>query len=471
MKKDAREDFSQSTRRTRSRKKNKHGRNRSGADSSFVPIFYFPAPRSLRAPRENSSRRLTWHKVLLCTVLFASGISFAISALAQKSSASPSPQTPPAADEKTIQSDPLRCWLKSTKTSVHVGEQFNVAITCAVIETQRVSVVPDVSQIEPASIQLAPFEVLSGLRHPDIKSGMWRYFQYEYTVRLIADGFFGQDLALPPINLSYRVNMTGAGAAQEGREKTYVLPQLPIRIVSLVPVIATDIRDAARDTFADIAERNFHATVAFVIAGILYAFAAVLVLIMLVRAFGKLRQRTPVAEGTLQPAAVVGASLGTLGRIGKARDRDGWTNELIGQSVAVMRIAGALAMNRPVAQIRAAHDSVLQDGQLLMSRGWFKRGSLLVSASATPRVLGLVATRPSWPDRRPLYAEVQEALNVFSEARYARETVVTAAELDRAMERVRTVLRQLRLQLSWPMRTLSEWFLWLQSRRGPGWAR
>ena len=133
---------------------------------------------------------------------------------------------------------------------MHVGEQFNVALTCAVIETSRAVVVPDVSQIEPGSIQMAPFEVLSGRRHPDIKTGMWRYFQYEYTVRLIADGFFGQDLAVPPISLNYRVNMLGAGAPQEGREKVYVLPQLPIRIVSLVPTIATDIRDAARDTFA-----------------------------------------------------------------------------------------------------------------------------------------------------------------------------------------------------------------------------
>ena len=39
-------------------------------------------------------------------------------------------------------------------------------------------------------------------------------------------------------------------ASQEGREKSYVLPQLPIRVVSLVPTITTDIRDAARDTFA-----------------------------------------------------------------------------------------------------------------------------------------------------------------------------------------------------------------------------
>lgn len=381
------------------------------------------------------------------------------------------PATVAATSDTTVESDPLRCWLKSTKTAVHIGEQFNVALTCAVIETPQVAVIADVSQIEPSSIQLAPFEVLSGLRHPDIKSGRWRYFQYEYTVRLIADGFFGQDLAVPPISLGYRVNMTGAGATQEGREKSYVLPQLPIRIVSLVPQIATDIRDAARDTFADIASLNFRATAALVIAGILYAFAAALALVVLLRVFGKLRQRTPAKQGTLQPAAVVGSSLRTLGRIRTARTHEGWTNDLIGESVAIMRIAGAIATDRPVAQIRLAQDSVRQAGQLPMPRGWFKRGSLLVSASATPGSLGLPASRITWPDRRPLSAEIQDALNIFSDARYARESATTAADLDGALERVRIALGRLRLQLSWPVHTLSEWLYWLQSRRGPGWAR
>jgi hypothetical protein len=402
--------------------------------------------------------------VSLCLVL-------SFSAFAQKStpSAASKPDTPAAA-ETTVESDPLRCWLKSTKTSVHVGEQFNVALTCAVIETARVAVIADVSQIEPASIQLSPFEVLGGQRHPDIKSGMWRYFQYEYTVRLIADGFFGQDLAVPPISLSYRVNMMGAGTSQEGREKIYVLPQLPIRIVSLVPTIATDIRDAARDTFADIADRNFRATVAFVIAGILYAFAAVLAIIMLVRVFGRLRRRTPASQAIMQPTFVTGATLRALRQVTSSRARDGWTSELIAQGAAVTRVAAAIATDRPIAQSRATHDSVLQEGQLLVSRGWFSHGALLISASSTPRAMATTKTR-AWPDRRSLLGDLEQALTTFSEARYARESATSAADLDNALELVKSALRQLRLQLSWPVRLVGDWLYWWQSRRGPGWAR
>jgi len=453
------------------------------SQSTQTPSCVISLLSSPCAPCDISFKPVRAHSWLLHALALLLGFGFTFSAWAQKNSPAPASTPQLAPSEQTIESDPLRCWLKSTKTSVHIGEQFNVALTCAVIETARVSVIADVSQIEPASIQLAPFEVLGGQRHPDIKSGRWRYFQYEYTVRLIADGFFGQDLAVPPISLNYRVNMTGAGASQEGREKTYVLPQLPIRIVSLVPTIATDIRDAARDTFADIAERNFRATAAFVVAGILYAFAAAMVLIMLVRAFGTFRRRTPAAHGAMQPAAVSGATLRALGRIATARGRDGWTGELIAQGVAAARVAAAIATNRPIAQSRAAHDSVLQDGQLLIPRGWFKRGALLISASATPRALragdgpratGLgstVAPRPRSQALATMLDELHRALSLFSEARYAREPATSLADLDAALEQVRAVLRRLRLQLSWPVRTVNSWLYWWQSLGGPGWAR
>jgi hypothetical protein len=376
-----------------------------------------------------------------------------------------------AADDATFESEPLRCWLKSTKTSVHVGEQFNVALTCAVVETTHTVVVPDVSQMEPASIQMAPFEVLSGRRHPDIKQGLWRYFQYEYTVRLIADGFFGQDLAVPPISLNYRVNMLGTGAPQEGREKSYVLPQLPIRIVSLVPTIATDIRDAALDTFARIGERNLAANVAFVVAGILYAFAAVRALTMILRAFGSVRRRHLGQQPAMAPSALATAALRSLRGIESARARDGWTPELVTQGLAIARIAGALATNRPIAQAAAAPDAVLQEGQVHAARGVLKRRALLLSASLTPLALEAGAKRVAWPDRRRLCAEIRAALTLFSEARYARASTPTVPDLDAALDRIRAGLQRGRVLNAWPVRALGGVWGWWQSRRGPGWAR
>lgn len=412
---------------------------------------------------------MTHRRRLQAFLLVVIGASHACSALAQQSTpAGASGGDPQGA---TLESDPLRCWLKSTKTSVHVGEQFNVALTCAVVETTRAVVIADVSHIEPASIQMAPFEVLSGRRHPDIRSGMWRYFQYEYTVRLVADGFFGQDLAVPPISLSYRVNLLGAGATQEGREKTYVLPQLPIRIVSLVPTIATDIRDAARDTFADIAARNVRANVAFVVAGILYAFAGVMTLVMLVRGFGALRRRNVAREQPTSAAALASFTLQALRRVRAARAAQGWTHEVLAQGLALARIAGALATDRPLAQAVAMPDAVFQDGQVFVPRGLFRRRALLLSASLTPHAFAATPTRFSWPDRGPLYVDLQAALSIFSEARYARTSAATDAELDTALERVRASLQKLRVLSAWPVRMLGDLSSWWRSRRGPGWAR
>ena len=310
-----------------------------------------------------------------------------------------------APDGATVESEPLRCWLKTTKASVHVGEQFDVALTCAVVETARAAVVPDVGQIEPAALQVAPFEVLGGRRHPDIKRGIWRYFQYEYTLRLVADGFFGQDLAIPPISLSYRVNLYGAGAAQEGRERTYVLPQLPIRVVSLVPTIATDIRDSPRDTFARIAERRLAANAAYVVAGILYSFAAVLVVLMAVRAFGTVRRRRPGRDRSMSAAAIASAALKSLRGVGDARARDGWTPALVTRGLALARIAGALALDRPVAQAAAAPDVVVEEGQVVTARGLMRRRAVLLSAPMTPQALAAAQQRLAWPDRGPLLAE------------------------------------------------------------------
>jgi hypothetical protein len=128
-----------------------------------------------------------------------------------------------------------------------MGEQFALTITCAVVETSSSRTVPAPNQFEPTSVQVAPFEVLNGTRHEDIVAPPYRYFQYQYTLRLMADRSFGQDVDIPSIKIVYNVQFTagrGAGSG-EGRDLTYVLPAIPIRIVSLVPRLANDIPTSA----------------------------------------------------------------------------------------------------------------------------------------------------------------------------------------------------------------------------------
>jgi hypothetical protein len=127
-----------------------------------------------------------------------------------------------------VESDPIRCWWKTDRTSVRVGEAFGLTLTCGVIETGPIAVVPALTQLEGGAIQLTPFEVVSATRRADVVVPPWRYVQFEYSVRLLNDGFFGQDINLPAVTVTY--NLKSAGADSTGREQNYVLPALPMRI-------------------------------------------------------------------------------------------------------------------------------------------------------------------------------------------------------------------------------------------------
>ena len=72
---------------------------------------------------------------------------------------------------------------------------------------------------------MAPFEVVGGSHPADLRSGQRRFFQYQYTLRIINPDAIGQDVPLPTVVIHYRVNSRSPGnAALQGRDLTYVLP-------------------------------------------------------------------------------------------------------------------------------------------------------------------------------------------------------------------------------------------------------
>ena len=93
-----------------------------------------------------------------------------------------------------VETDPIKCFWKTDRSAVIVGERFTVVLTCGIVETDKIKAVPDFNQLEPTTIGLQPFEVVKGVRHEDIRDAPWRYIQYEYTVRLIADSLFDKDV-------------------------------------------------------------------------------------------------------------------------------------------------------------------------------------------------------------------------------------------------------------------------------------
>src|SRR3954463_11477644 len=182
---------------------------------------------------------------------------------------------------QTVQTDPLQCWWRTSAGAVRVGEPFTVVLTCAVLETDAATVVVDQTRLEPSVVQFAPFEVLGGSHGADLRTEQRRFFQYEYRLRLIADGMFGKDVALPDTKISYRVqSKVGQNTAIQGRDQTYVMPAQSMRVLSLVPSDASDIRDtSASDTFGDIDQRAFRANLFSVIGSVLFVLAGLLVIL------------------------------------------------------------------------------------------------------------------------------------------------------------------------------------------------
>ncbi len=126
---------------------------------------------------------------------------------------------------RNVEVDPIRCWWRTSAGAVRIGEQFDVSLTCAVLESEAVSVVVDESRLGNAVVQMAPFEVVSGSHPADLHAGIRRFFQYDYRLRIINPDVIGTDVRIPDIAMHYRVNSkVAANAAVQGRDLLYYLP-------------------------------------------------------------------------------------------------------------------------------------------------------------------------------------------------------------------------------------------------------
>jgi hypothetical protein len=365
-------------------------------------------------------------------------------------------QTPAGARaprEGEVASAPIRCWWKTDRTAIRVGERFQLVLTCAVIETTGVTVVPAVNQLEPGAISLTPFEAVSGIRRDDVVVPPWRYLQYEYTMRLLSEGFFGQDVNIPSLTVTY--NLQAAGVGSEGRDQTYMLPALPMRVLSLVPRLTGDIRDASGQTFAAVESRRFLATAAMVAAGIAFAFAAVLAVLAVARLAGRYRVRDPKAVRPLPTPSLLRGCLKTLADVRGEAARGGWTPQLTGRALAALRIAGALALGRGVAQSYVNGDAPERQGQVAVRTGVLGRKRAMLSAATTPSAIAtrLGETRTQGAQARLNLEQLSEALQVFSAATYGRPAEADASTLNSALDSAVAAIRRLRLRSLWPLRT------------------
>ena len=124
-----------------------------------------------------------------------------------------------------------------------------------------------------------------------------------------------------------------------------------------------------------------------------------------------------------------------------------------------MRIAGAVALGRPIAQQYVAADVTTREGQVVVKTGTLGPGRAVVSAATTP---GAIATaldgRASGGARvRGAMSQLGDALQAFGRAAYGRQSRrrdsrrSTAPSSTRPGDALEAVQR-LRVGAMWPMR-------------------
>ena len=231
-------------------------------------------------------------------------------------------------------------------------------------------------------------------------------------------------------------NVKAPDGSAQGRDLAYVLPSLPMRIVSLVPRSAADIRDTSADTFAAVETRRFRSAAALVAGGICFAFAALFVMLGILQAVRRFRPRETAVRPLPAPSLLRACSR-TLSDI-RAEARGGWTPALVRRALAALRIAAAVAAGRRVSQDFVGNGVPEREGQLAVRTGLLRSRRAVVSASMTP---GALADGP-----------LGDALRVFSAVRYGRSSEIDGSVLDAALAGSSGEVRRLQVRALWPMR-------------------
>jgi hypothetical protein len=364
---------------------------------------------------------------------------------------------------QTVQTDPLQCWWRTSAGAIRVGEPFAVVLTCAVLETDDATVVIDQTRLEPSVVQFAPFEVLGGAHGADLRTDQRRFFQYEYRLRLIADGMFGKDVALPDTKISYRVQTkVGQKTSLQGRDQSYVLPAQSVRVLALVPADAADIRDTSSgETFSDIDQRAFRASLFTVIGGVLFVLAGLMAILGLVRLFQRYRKPTVASARLISDAAILSGVGRELSLVQRQRDGGGWSADLAGRALGALRIAATYATGRPVSQMPASRllddgGETAEPGRLILKAGWPRGKRIAVSGAVTSQTIARALARPgSTAAHTVLLDTVSRALDVLTVAHFGREGTLDDSALDEALATSKRVLRRMKFEQLWFMKRLA----------------
>lgn len=356
---------------------------------------------------------------------------------------------------------PLQCWWRTSSGAIHVGEILEVTLTCAARDDEQVRAVPDESRLTVAAVQMAPWEIVGGSHPPDTRAGGRRFFQYVYQVRAIDPDAIGRDVKLPALVIPYKLeSRVGADATLAGRDLSHVMPQLAVRMLSLVPTEAVDIRDTTNVSLGRVEALRFRAR-GFGLAGTVFAvLAAVAALGALAPLAGRLRTRRPGAAGGVSDRAALVHAAGVLDDVLQRARADEWTAEGIADAHRAARLVTAIALGSDWRQQRLETPATAE-GRLVVPGRW-RRPATALTARVTPgavdRALNARAAASGATSRVRL-ERLRDGLVALTRAQYSQGAVDRAA-VEEAAGAARDIAREIARERLWSPRT---WF----ARRTP----
>jgi hypothetical protein len=356
--------------------------------------------------------------------------------------------------------EPIRCWRQSSAGAVALGETFTVVLTCAVYEADSAQAVPDETRLGVASIQMAPFEILGGSHPPDVHRGSRRFFQYDYQLRIISPDAIGNDVNIPPLAISYRIHSrVGAAGALEGRDLSYVMPMMPIKVLSLVPADASDIRDASAASLAAVDSLRFRSSLFRALTLALGALAAVMVVLALVPLARSTAAASADDRGRIPDRAILESAAQDLVAVQSQVSGQGWTDETVARALASTRIVAAATIDQPISQRAVAPDPstplrasrAVTEGRLLVQHGLLRKTGVTVSSPVTADDVmragsshGALSTT-----RRQQLEGLQSGLSAMTGALYRQEPVRDTSALDEAVRHAIAVAKDVAGERSW----------------------
>ena len=281
------------------------------------------------------------------------------------------------------------------------------------------------------------------------------FFSTEYSLRVIAEDLFGREVAIPAVDVSYRVQNQVEGAnTVESLDQTYRLPALPVRVTTLVSPQVVDIRDASAETFDAIQERRFRGNVAYALAALLFS-ASIGSLIVAATAVARRYRTSPDrTPPLLSDASVLRSAIHELERVLEEARRDGWNRDAIGKALAAVRVGIAMALGRRPPQTVLDPGVPAREGAVTIQSGTIRPRRVMVSAAVTGDTLSAAAGASNGSGTGgaapPVLDDFRSILAVLTAARYRREENLQGEQLDEAVRDAVALLRRLLRERSWP---------------------